>query len=61
MRRIPLESKDKEKEVQLLSFLKRTKEGEYAQVEESSIPYSRLIEETLASGCVEEEFYYGVA
>jgi hypothetical protein len=42
----------------LLTFLKLTKEGRYAVVEESSLPYSR-IEEQPETLC-EEQFIYGM-
>jgi len=41
----------------LISFLKATKEGKYAKVEESSLPYSRIKEKTVI---VENEYYYGI-
>jgi len=52
------EAKD-EKET-LLTFLKRTKEGKYAPIEESSLPYSRLNEETEILEFVEDEYYYSI-
>jgi len=55
----PVETKDDEKV--LLSFLKRTKEGKYAPIEKSSLPYSRIIEEREAIESLEEEFYYSVS
>ncbi len=48
--------KEEEKKV-LISFLKVTKEGKYAKVEESSLPYSRIKEKTVI---VENEYYYGI-
>ena len=54
----PLEEKGKEKV--LLSFLERTKEGTYAQIEESSLPYSRITEESQAIELTEEYYYYSV-
>lgn len=44
----------------LLTFLKRTKEGKYAPVEQSSLPYSRLNEqpETIV---IEEQYNYGLS
>ena len=44
----------------LLAFLRRTKEGEYALIEESSLPYSRLNEETEILEFVEDEYYYSI-
>ncbi len=54
----PLEEKNKE-EV-LLSFLERTKEGTYAPIEESSLPYSRITEESQTIELTEEYYYYSV-
>ena len=54
----PLEEKNKE-EV-LLSFLERTKDGTYAPIEESSLPYSRITEESQAIELTEEYYYYSV-
>jgi hypothetical protein len=61
--RITSKPKDKAKdeEILLLSFLKRTKEGKYAQVDNSSIPYSRIIEERETIESFEEEFYYSIS
>ncbi len=53
------EKKEKEiieEEKVLISFLKTTKEGKYAKVEETSLPYSRIKEETII---IEDEYYYG--
>jgi len=55
----PVEEKGKER--LLLSFLKQTKEGKYAPIDESSLPYSRVDEETENMESVEEEFYYGIS
>ncbi|VVB69099.1 Uncharacterised protein [uncultured archaeon] len=44
----------------LLKFLKYTKEGKYAPIEESSLSYARLKEETHMEMC-EEDYYYGVS
>ena len=55
----PVEIKDTEKV--LLSFLRRTKEGKYAPIEKSSLPYSRTVEECEAIESLEEEFYYSVS
>lgn len=43
----------------LLTFLKRTKEGKYATIEKSSIPYSRLNEQP--EDIYEEQFNYGLS
>ena len=47
----------KEEEKVLISFLKATKEGKYAKVEKTSLPYSRIKEETVI---VEDEYYYSI-
>jgi len=41
----------------LISFLKATKEGKYAKVEKTSLPYSRIKEETVI---IEDEYYYSI-
>ncbi len=61
MPRKALEAKDEEKERALLSFLKQTKEGKYAPIDENSLPYSRLKEETETVESLEEEFYYSIS
>jgi len=52
------ESEGKEKA--LLTFLARTREGEYAPIDKGSLPYARIKEdsETIINS---EEFYYGVS
>lgn len=50
---------DKEEENILLTFLNLTKEGKYAKIEESSLPYSRISEES-EEYYEEEEFYYSL-
>lgn len=50
----------KERET-LIAFLKRTREGVYAPIEESSLPYTRIKEETESIEVYEEEYYYGVS
>lgn len=46
----------------LLEFLERTKDGKYAVIEKSSIPYARMRQETdyidLGNEC---HFYYGMS
>ncbi len=54
-------SKLKDEEKLLLSFLKRTRDGKYAQIDKSSIPYSRIIEERETVESLEEEFYYSIS
>ncbi len=46
---------------QLLTFLRRTKEGEYAEIEESSLVYARMRERTEMVEPVEETIYYSVS
>ncbi len=53
----PKESRQNEKKV-LLTFLKRTREGGYAKVDESSLLYSRLKEQR--EELYEDEYYYSV-
>jgi len=60
MRVKPLSDNIKEPEKVLLSFLIRTKKGEYAAIDDSSLPYSRLKEETETTEYQEEEYYYGI-
>ena len=45
----------------LLSFLRRTKEGKYAPIDEGSLPYSRIIAESEIVESSEEEFYYSIS
>lgn len=44
-----------------IAFLKRTRAGEYAPIEESSLPYARIKEETESAEVYEEEYYYGIS
>jgi hypothetical protein len=55
----PKERKDEEKA--LLTFLIRTKEGKYAPIDESSLPYSRITEESENIEFSEEEYYYSIS
>ncbi|MCS4541032.1 MAG: hypothetical protein HY929_01720 [Euryarchaeota archaeon] len=48
----------REEEKVLLTFLKQTREGKYAKIDESSLPYSRLKEHR--EGPYYEEYYYSV-
>jgi len=48
----------KEQEV-LLTFLKRTKKGEYAPIDESSLAYARM-EEEVETIVLDEEYYYSM-
>jgi len=47
------------KEKVLLTFLKQTREGKYAKVDESLLPYSRLKEQREES-YYEDEYYYSI-
>lgn len=49
-----------EKEKELIEFLCLTKEGKYAQIDESSLPYSRVKEETVEIEPCQEIYYYGL-
>jgi hypothetical protein len=44
----------------IIKFLERVKEGEYAPIEESSLPYARMNEKRII---IEEEdnYYYGIS
>ena len=51
-------SKEREKEEKaLITFLKRTKEGEYAKIDKSSLPYARAKEQREPSYNDEEHYY----
>ena len=50
--------REKEEKV-LLTFLKQTREGKYAKIDESSLPYTRL-KEKREEPFYEDEYYYGV-
>jgi len=52
------EIRQKEEKV-LLTFLKQTREGKYAKVDESSLSYSRLKEQR-EEPYYEDEYYYSV-
>ncbi len=49
----------RKEEKALLTFLKRTKDGKYAKIDESSLSYSRLKEQREEIYC-EDEYYYSV-
>lgn len=44
----------------LLTFLERTKKGEYAPIEETSLSFVRMKEETELIEVYEEEYYYSM-
>lgn len=58
-----MEAKRKElrqkEEKALLTFFKQTREGKYAKIDESSLPYSRLKEQREET-YYEDEYYYSV-
>jgi len=49
------QEKHKEEEKDFLSFLELTKDGTYAKIEDSSLPYSRVKERTII---VHEQYEY---
>lgn len=53
-------SEEREKEEKaLITFLKRTKDGEYAKIEKSSLAYPR-VKEQREPYYSDEEYYYGI-
>lgn len=42
----------------LISFLKKTKDGEYAKIDRNHLQYSRLKEETVV---IEQDYYYSIS
>ena len=44
----------------VIEFLKRTKDGKYAPVEKTSVPYKRIKAETEVVESYEEEYYYSL-
>ncbi len=44
----------------LLKFLKQTKDGKYAQIEKSSLNYTRIEQETEHYDINEDEYYYSI-
>ena len=49
----------KEEEEALITFLKRTKNGEYAKIDERQLAYPR-VKEQRAPYYNDEEYYYGI-
>lgn len=50
--------KENQKEIEpMITFLKETREGKYAKVDETSLEYSRINEETII---ISEEYYFGI-
>lgn len=43
-----------------VEFLKRTKDGKYAPIEKTSVPYIRIKVETEVVESYEEEYYYSL-
>lgn len=54
------EDKIRNKEKTLIAFLEKTKEGEYATIEKSSLPYARIKEETETVE-IFGDYYYGIS
>lgn len=52
------EKREKEEKA-LITFLKRTKEGEYAEIDERQIAYPR-VKEQREPYYTDEEYYYGI-
>jgi len=44
----------------LLTFLKQTREGRYAKIDESSLPYARLKVQREKTYEDEDEYYYSI-
>lgn len=44
----------------IIKFFERVKEGEYAPIEESSLPYARMNEKRIVID-EEDNYYYGVS
>jgi len=59
-----MENKDMKKrqdEEKLLTFLQKTKDGEYAKIDQTSLPYVRIREERSCVETVNESFYYSIS
>lgn len=54
------EAQDKKKEA-ILTFLKKTKEGEYAEIDTAAITYARLTEQRERNLCDDEDYFYSVS
>lgn len=54
------EGKAKEEEETLIVFLEKTREGEYAKIERSSMRYARIEEETETVE-IDGDYYYGIS
>ncbi len=51
--------KREKEEIALITFLKRTKDGKYARIDERQLAYSR-IKKQREQHYTEEEYYYGI-
>ena len=51
---------NEKQEEALLTFLRQTREGKYAKVDEQSLPYAR-IKEQREEVSLEDEYYYSVS
>jgi hypothetical protein len=45
----------------ILSFILKTKNGDYAEIEESSLPYSRITQERESIEITDDEYYYSIS
>jgi len=45
----------------ILTFIKEVKEGKFGKIEESSLPYVRIKEETSFIDIEEEDYYYSIS
>lgn len=45
----------------ILTFIKEVKEGKFGRIEESSLPYVRIKEETVSIDIEEEDYYYSIS
>jgi hypothetical protein len=52
------QEKIRNEEEVLLTFLKRTAEGEYATIEEASLPYARIQAQAEVIPIFDEDYYY---
>ncbi len=45
----------------ILTFIKEVKEGKFGKIEESSLPFVRIKEETVSIDIDEEDYYYSIS
>lgn len=57
---VKIATKTRKQNKMLLKFLKQTKNGKYAEIEKSSIKYTRWGQDFDPSQINEEEYYYGL-